>query len=108
VPSANIDNASGVLIPVHVAYCINVSGLVTCTFEGWDLEVCNAVFLRRIVLGRKFLRRARLLFLSHFLLHCGGAGLFVSFPEGRVWCSPGHALEPDLCVFFKGRALAAQ
>jgi len=101
VSTASIDNANGVFIPVHVTCCINVSGLVTCTLEGWDLEVCNVVFLRRFVLGRNFLRRARLQFLSHFLLHCGGAGLLVSFPEGRVSCSPGHALEPDLCLFFR-------
>jgi len=57
VPAANIDNTNGVLIPAHVACCINVSGLVTCTLEGWDLEVCNAVFPRRFVLGRNFLLR---------------------------------------------------
>ena len=93
MPAVDIDNANGVLLPALVACCINVAGLVGCTLEGWDLEVCNAVFLRRSVLIRKFLPWARLMFSSHFLLHSGGAGLLVSFPEGRVSCSLGHALE---------------
>jgi len=102
VPGTNMDDTPDVLIPAHVAYCIYVSGLVSCTLEGWDLEVYTSVFLWRFALGRNFLpvfdRQARLLFLSYSLLGSGRAGLLVSFPEGRLSCMPGPALELELRV----------
>ena len=94
----DMDNAHDVLIPTHVTCSVCGSGLVTCTFEGWDLEVCTTLLPWRFILGRNFLpvldRQARLLFLSYSLLDSGRAGLLVSFPEGIVSCRPGF----DACT----------
>jgi len=94
VSAANNDDAGGHRIPAHIAGCIKGSRLVTCTLASWDLDL-SPDYLRRIELGNKCPRLCSCL----FLLHYGGAGLLVTFPEGMVSRSPGHALELGHCVF---------
>jgi len=99
--AANIDNAGGVLIPAHVACCIEVSGLATCTLEGWDLEVCTVKFLRRYVLGRKLLPWARLMFLS---IYCSTlAAPACSYRSPRGGCRAARVMPWRLIfAFFVG------
>ena len=44
--AANMDDAGGHLISAHIAGCMEVSGLVTCTLAGWDLELCTSAAIR--------------------------------------------------------------
>ena len=104
--AANINNAGGVLIYAHVACCRRVTELVACLPAGWNLEFCTSKFLRQYVFNRKCLSRAWVC-LSHFLLHCGGVGLVVSFPEGRV--SSARAMHWVLIfAFFVGSCIRCQ
>ena len=95
VPAVDMDDVHDVLMSTHVACSVCGSGSVTCTLEGWDLEVCTSLLPWRFILGRNFLpvldRQARLLFLSYSLLDSGRAGLLVSFPRGKgiVQAGPG-------------------
>jgi len=86
VPAVDIGNASGVLLPALVACCINVARLVACTLEGWDLEVCNTVFLRRFVLSKNF-------FLGSGPISCSTlAAPACSFPSPRGGCRAVRAM----------------
>ena len=92
MPASDMDDVHGILVPVHVACSVCVSGSASCALEGWDLEVCTSLCPWRFMVGRNFLdvlgRHAR-------LLNSGGrAGLLVSFPKGMVSCKP--ALPPEL------------
>jgi len=96
----DMDNVHTVLIPVHVACSVCVSGSASCALEGWDFEVCTSLCPWRFMIGRIFLQ---VLGRQAQLLDSGGrAGLLVSFPEGMVSCKPGQALVLELRIFCWG------
>ena len=101
--AADMHDVHGVLIPTPVACSVCISGSVTNTLQGWDLDVCTSLLPWRFMLDRNFLpvlgRQARQLFLSYSLLDSGRADLLVSFAEGMVSYRQGQALEFELRVF---------
>jgi len=95
LPTSDMDDMHGVLVPVHVVYSVCVSGSASCALE--DLEVCTSLCPWRFMVGTNFLqvlgRHAR-------MLNSGGrAGLLVSFPKGMVSCKPGQALVLEARIF---------